>query len=297
MIAARVQGLLFLSGSRAGQKHGWDTRGLIMTIKFAAAAAAALLACTAQAPAAHAEKTLDISNYELTFEDNFDSLDVSPWGPDTQWIAHTPWNGDFGIARFANPEDGFPFTTDDGVLRIEARKDNLGRWRTGLLASVNPEFEGFKQQYGYFEISTKLPEGKGFWPAFWLIARNERYSLEIDVIEHYGSKPDRYSITVHERYPFAAEKNQMTHHYVDIEPGELYEDFHTFGVDVTKETLDFYFDRERVWSVDTPENHTKPLAVLLNLALGGASQPDASTPSPSYMHVDYVRVWKRREES
>ena len=72
-------------------------------------------------------KTLDLSDYKMVFNENFAApLDVSPWGPATRWIAHTPWNGDFGDAKFVDPEDGFPFTIDKGILRIEARKD-LGK--------------------------------------------------------------------------------------------------------------------------------------------------------------------------
>src|SRR5258707_7856641 len=94
---------------------------------------------------------LDLSTYTLTFDENFDTLDVSPWGPGTRWIAHTPWNGDFGDAGFVNPRPGFPFTIADGVLRIEARRGTDGKWRSGLLASTDPNGNGFKQRYGYFE--------------------------------------------------------------------------------------------------------------------------------------------------
>jgi hypothetical protein len=69
-------------------------------------------------------KTLDLTGYHVVFDEHFAApLDVSPWGPGTRWIAHTPWNGDFGDAKFVDPEPGFPFTIDHGVLNIGARKD------------------------------------------------------------------------------------------------------------------------------------------------------------------------------
>ncbi|WP_204331191.1 hypothetical protein, partial [Proteus mirabilis] len=71
---------------------------------------------------------LDLTGYTLTFAEEFDSLSVSPWGPGSRWIAHTPWNGDFGDARFVDPRPGFPFTVEDGVLKIEARKNADGAW-------------------------------------------------------------------------------------------------------------------------------------------------------------------------
>ncbi|MGL4289902.1 MAG: hypothetical protein ACRCVA_26355, partial [Phreatobacter sp.] len=73
-------------------------------------------------------QALDLTGYTLTFGEEFDSLSVSPRGPGSRWIAHTPWNGDFGDARFADPTPGFPFTIENGVLRIEARKNADGIW-------------------------------------------------------------------------------------------------------------------------------------------------------------------------
>lgn len=52
---------------------------------------------------------LNLSDLIQTFSEDFDALDVSAWGPGTRWIAHTPWNGDFGSAAFADPKPGFPF--------------------------------------------------------------------------------------------------------------------------------------------------------------------------------------------
>jgi hypothetical protein len=73
----------------------------------------------------------DMSKLSLVFREDFDDgLNVSPWGPNTRWIAHTPWHGDFGDAQFADPMLGFPFTVVDGMLRIEARKDSDGKWKS-----------------------------------------------------------------------------------------------------------------------------------------------------------------------
>jgi hypothetical protein len=55
-------------------------------------------------------KTLNLDGYRLVFREGFDGpLDVSPAGPGTRWIAHTPWNGDFGDAAFANPKPAAAF--------------------------------------------------------------------------------------------------------------------------------------------------------------------------------------------
>jgi len=144
------------------------------------------------------EPDINLADYRLTFEDDFQKLDVSGRRCDSQWIAHTPWNGDFGSAVFVDPSRDFPFKTKRGLLRIEARKEPGTGWLSGLLSARNTCDEGFSQQYGYFEIRAMLPPGDGFWPAFWLIGVNrENYTAEIDVFEHHGVRPDQFVSTLH----------------------------------------------------------------------------------------------------
>jgi beta-glucanase (GH16 family) len=60
---------------------------------------------------------------------------------------------------------------------------------------------------------------------------------------------------------------------------------------VTKEWITFYLNRHEVFRIKTPKEHRRPLHVLLNLALG-SGWPIDRTPDPSFMYVDYVRVYK-----
>jgi len=66
------------------------------------------------------------------------------------------------MRRLPTPDLGvFPFTLEGGILRIEARKNDKGKWESGLLASADGNGRGFSQQYGYFEMRAKLPKGPG----------------------------------------------------------------------------------------------------------------------------------------
>ena len=92
---------------------------------------------------------LDLSSFILTFDEEFDDQSISARSSDTRWSAHTPWNGDFGDAVFTDPGPGFPFVVENGVLRIEARKGDDGRWRSGLISSRAADgfdMPGFAQQ-------------------------------------------------------------------------------------------------------------------------------------------------------
>jgi beta-glucanase (GH16 family) len=250
---------------------------------------------------------LDLRGYELVFSEDFNGpLDVSPWGPGTRWIAHTPWHGDFGDAAFADPTPDFPFTIQNGILRIEARKDEEFAksdpwkrfWGSGLLCSNDPKGQGFSLQYGYFEMRAKLPAGKGVWPAFWLVSSYDRTnpeagkdgSIEIDVIEYYGF-PDSYMSTVHiwEPKPHRAQGMMIT-----TRPYEISNDFHNYGCMVTPEWIIMYFDGVEVWRVKTPPEHNKPLMILLNLALGGG-WPIDEVKSPTHMFVDWIRAYAKKK--
>ncbi|MCA1298763.1 glycoside hydrolase family 16 protein [Stappia indica] len=234
--------------------------------------------------------TLDFERMTLSFDEPFDTLDVSAWGPGTRWIAHTPWSGDFGGARFSNPQEGFPFTLLNGVLRIEARRTSTGVWSSGLLASVDTKGRGFKQQYGYFEMRARLPLGDGVWPAFWLIGIDRsKYTAEIDVLEYYGYKPDGYSASVHVWH-------RDGRHYSDFDRIKVFpqndpEEFNTYGVKVDAQFIRMYFNRKLVWKTKTPPESRQPMFMLLNLALKENTRT-FPVPNPSFMYVDYVKAFR-----
>ncbi|WP_233206637.1 glycoside hydrolase family 16 protein [Caulobacter sp. FWC2] len=224
------------------------------------------------------------------FEDQFSLLDVSARGPDTRWTAHTPWNGDFGSAAFSDPVAGFPFTTSDDCLSITARKGEDGHWRSGLLSSVDAKGRGFSQRFGYFEARMKVPAGPGVWPAFWLATVvGNTTGVEIDIMEYYGHEPAKFSSALH---LWPVKKSSASKHKLlwTATPEKLADDFHLFGVNVTPNTIDFYFDRRKTHSLPTPMELNRPLGLLVNLALG-SGWPIDNTPNPSVLLVDYVKVF------
>lgn len=238
-------------------------------------------------------KPLDLSNFVLSFEDDFKYLDVSAHGPGTQWIAHTPWNGDFGDAVFDDPGPLGPFAASRDGLTITARKDPDGKWHSGLLCSVDtdgPGQQGFAQRYGYFEIRTKLPDGPGVWPAFWLIGtQKEKSSAEIDIFEYYGAFPDSFHSVEH---IWENGKDRLhLDHITTVAPHVLSSQFNTFGLLIDPERTRFYLNREEIWNMPTPPEYRQPMYVLVNLALG-SGWPIDKLISPAVMAVDYIRVYK-----
>jgi beta-glucanase (GH16 family) len=235
---------------------------------------------------------LDLTSYEMTFDEPFDKLDVSAWGPGSRWIAHTPWNGDFGDAGFMDPTEKAPFTTKRGILTISMTK-NGQKWQSGLLASVDRENHGFAQSGGYFEIRAKLPSGAGVWPSFWLgsAEAGEDPHPEVDVFEYYGHNPSAYMATSH---LWKDGKNVYGEAIkIDVPPHNLEDSFHTYGVLITSQSLIFYLDRREVGRLPSRPEFLQPSYVMVDLGAGGG-WPTTGLADRSTMLVDYIRAFQLR---
>jgi hypothetical protein len=262
------------------------------------ALAAPLAVCASCSPgSAGAAEQLDLCVYELHFADEFDDLAIAPRKLENgaRWTAHTPWNGDFGDAIFSDPRPDRPFAISKGVLRITARRDEKGRWRSGLIAAADGSGAGHGVQYGYFEARMKFPSGPGTWPAFWLMSlqpAQQTPKIEIDVVEYYGHMADKYFVTGHVWY--GGEDKHRTRRdgkRLSVPTGSLTSGFHRYGVRVDAKHITYFLDGEAMWQQPTPEEHRAPLYPLVNLALG-SGYPIDKTPDPSTLEVDYVRVYR-----
>ena len=240
-------------------------------------------------PAAPPPTRVDLFRYTLTFDEPFDTLDVSARGPGTRWIAHTPWNGDFGDAVFIDPQKDEPFRINKGILEVEMRK-NGARWQSGLLSSGDQLSRGFLQSGGYFEMRAKLPGGPGVWPAFWLgsNAPSGKPNPEIDVLEYYGQFPDSYRATTHIWHQGKSISGES--YLVNVPRSSLENDFHTYGVSIDKQNVIFYLDRKEVAREASKPEYLQPMFLMLDLAAGGG-WPIAGMKNPSVMYVDYVRAY------
>ena len=237
---------------------------------------------------------LDLARYRLTFAEEFDALDVSSRGPGTRWIAHTPWNGDFGDARFVGPGPRGPFHVERGILTITMRRGPDGRWTSGLLASADAHGHGFTQAGGYFEMRARLPEGAGVWPAFWLAGIQHPSGIrpEVDAIEFYGHSPGAYYVNTH----LWRDGRDLAHASarIAIDPGSASAEFHLYGVAIDPNHITFYRDRRMVAELPSQAELQRPMMLLVNLAAGGG-WPVSGMADTSTMQVDYVRAYAARD--
>lgn len=182
------------------------------------------------------------------------------------------------------------FTGKDGVTR----KYTSGALQTkGLFAAT----------YGRIEARIKLPAGKGLWPAFWAVGSDvDRVgwpeSGEIDIMENLGDDPFALLGSIHGPQAGVSRGYALTTTLRSRE--SLAEGYHVYGVEWTPGEIVFTLDgipystRTRAslparatWPFD------KPFFLILTLAVGGTwpGAPDASTPFPATMRVDWIRVY------
>jgi beta-glucanase (GH16 family) len=245
-------------------------------------------------------------HWTLTFQDDFDGK--AGTAPST---AH--WARDLGGSGFGNNElesytDGNSnaFLDGKGNLIIEARKESTtgADGKTCAYSSARLLTKGkFSQAYGKFEARMKIPQGKGIWPAFWLLGESISHGGwpncgEIDILESVGAAPMTVYGTLHG--PGYSGGSGIQGHFAVDKP--LSDDFHTYAIEWEPNEIRWYFDgkcystvtRDRVANHDWPFD--KPFFIILNLAVGGywPGNPDNTTTFPQRLIVDYVRVYTQK---
>jgi beta-glucanase (GH16 family) len=227
--------------------------------------------------------TNESTSWEVVFHDEFDGaeLDTTKWDTVPRWGRVDPKENE--LQYYA--DDAFELV--NGILRIKAEKRSMGgrKYTSGLIESSYK----FTQAYGKFEIRAKAPKGQGFWSGFWLVPE-QTWPPEIDVFEYLGRQPDTIYMSQHWNDASGIHKH-ITRAYADA---DFSQKFHIYTV-IWKPT-------EITWYIDGVERFkseknipTEQMFITTNLAVGGKwpENPDSSTSFPSYLDIDYIRVYNQ----
>lgn len=225
----------------------------------------------------------------LVWSDEFDgnTLDTLLWKPS---------NGQGASANELSRYIPEAHAVKDGKLVITARKINANVYVTGRLSSK----ANFK--YGKFEARIKLPEGKGMWPAFWLLPANDVYgpwpqSGEIDIVETRGSETD--VVNGYINYGTSRSDVRSTGGSYAKPSGKFSDDFHVYRVEWAPDLIKWYVD-DIFYCSKKPSDISpyfwamnEDFRIMFTHAIGGdyAGAPDETTVFPNTMEVDYVRVY------
>jgi len=249
----------------------------------------------------------------LVWSDEFNGteLDLSKWEPQI---------GDgcnYGICQWGNNELQFykaeNAVVSDGTLKILIKQEKNRRYN---YTSARLRTKGLADfTYSRFEARMKLLQGQGLWPAFWMLSSNEPrggwpQSGEIDIMEFLGQDPKKVFGTVHYGDPYP--NNQYQSKDFLLYGDETFaDDFHVFAVEWEPGEIRWYVDdilystktaddvAPYDWPFDPIDPDSDPpegenlMHLLLNVAVGGnlPGSPDATTPFPNQVEIDWVRVY------
>jgi hypothetical protein len=223
--------------------------------------------------------------WDLAFHDEFEdgTLEARKWStryPRAGALCCS--NPDNGEAQWYLPRN---VVEQNGELQLVARREpsNGFPYSSGLIQSKS----AFNFTYGYAEARMWLPRGSGLWPAFWTWPTNERWPPEIDVVEFYGDNRRNVYLTYHA--PTGSDESIITR--TDWTAG-----WHTFAIDWRPGSITWYIDGKQVKARRSQDVADIPLYLIANLAVANGSRapaPTASTPSPSRLRIDWIRVWKQ----
>jgi len=233
-----------------------------------------------------ADRNLDDSLWEKVFDCEFDSPeDLKKWNVIKKWD-----NANDELQAY-RPD---AVTVRDGLLYIQAKREDTvdgGKQRNYTSGRMDTRRK-FAIKYGRFDCRFKVPRGKGFWPAFWLLPESDRWPPEIDWMEILGHRPEIIEVTNH--YGKHKNGNHPWHGPVRYEAKPSFADeFHTLTGIWNANEIICYVDGKQISLSHDGVPHEK-MYLILNLAVGGSlpGSPDATTPFPSDFVVDFVRVYK-----
>lgn len=254
-----------------------------------------------------APRTSGAQDWVLVWSDEFadDSLDTS------KWSYQYGTGSSEGLSGWGNNE--LQYYTDrpeniyvaDGKLHIVAQQERYANrnYTSARIRSIN---QG-DWTYGRFEIRARLPEGRGLWPAIWMMPTESVYGVwaasgEIDIMELVGHEPDVVHGTLH--YGGTWPNNIHRSASFRKQDGPFSDDFHTFTLQWTERDMRWYVDGQ-LYSIRPGDWHSvghpfpapfdQDFHMILNVAVGGnwPGSPDPTTSFPQEMVVDYVRVYQQ----
>lgn len=252
--------------------------------------------------------TIDNSShkgYLLKWEDQFNgsSLNRKDWNVELHepgWV-NAEWQ------EYVDSDENI--YVKDGKLVLKPVKKTVGGKDVYTSGRVNTQGKhDFK--YGFFEARAKVPAGKGYLPAFWMMPTNENlYGQwprcgEIDIMEVMGQETDKLYGTVHYGEPHA--ESQGTE---KLTQGNFSDEYHIFGCEWEPGRIRWYVDgklyhEEKDWfsatagqgTITYPAPFDQPFYMILNLAVGGSwvGYPDETTDFENQAFViDWVKAYQK----
>ena len=157
-------------------------------------------------------------------------------------------------------------------------------------------------EYGKVEVRAKLPQGRGIWPAIWMLPTESKYgnwpaSGEIDIMEYVGYDPGVVHFNIHTE---AYNHNIGTNKGASTTLNSPETNFYTYAVEWFPDSLVFKVDGRTYFKFNRESNDypvwpfNEHFHLILNTAVGGSWAGLHGVDDnifPQQFLVDYVRLY------
>lgn len=244
-----------------------------------------------------------VEEYQLVWSDEFDYIGL----PDsTKWIYDTEGNadgwGNWEAQHYTNAKKENAWV-ENGVLNIIAFKKQFEgkEYTSARLHSKNAWL------YGKIEVRAKLPDGRGTWPAIWMMPEGWTFNDgnwpnigEIDIMEHVGHNAGVIHASAHSKDYQWQKGTQQT---AIIKIPDATEKFHSYILEWAEDIMKCYVDDQLFFEYkneglgESKWPYTKPFYLILNVAVGGAwgsVEGIDKEAFPQTMEIDFVRIYQKK---
>lgn len=256
---------------------------------------------------------LDLSKFELVFEDNFDgdSINSDIWRPHQNSTKDNTTNRQGGHWNESLAE------VRDGNLHIYTKylENGVNDGDPEGWYSAAFDTQGrFEQTYGYFEIRCICPQATGIWSAFWLysdgvcnVDGSGEDGAEVDIYEsafyNKSFRQNRVSHNVHyDGYEFPTMRSCIGRQFL-VTDRDPYTQYNTYGVEWNEDEYIFYINGVESYRTSLGGTAKVPEFMIISSEVGGSGGvSDKSWAGPAIDEhgkdyvadfvIDYVKVYK-----
>ncbi|MDR0832476.1 MAG: glycoside hydrolase family 16 protein [Bacillales bacterium] len=205
------------------------------------------------------KSSIDLSTFELSWSDEFDTLDTTKWKINNM-------DDDNNLRRAGYYHSEAVKVSDGNLIITTEYKDNA--WWTGWVETStaygdfgSENYEGFSTTYGYFEVRAIAPKAVGIWSAFWMMPDNnnsfsdndEQFTAtdgcEVDIMEspylYLGDfVGNKVTHVLHaDSFTDNLKSSSSPTYYVE----DMYSTFHRYGLEWNENEMIFYIDGYETW--------------------------------------------------
>lgn len=268
------------------------------------------------------------SNWELVFNDDFNSINTTFWNVKDYYDANDQSNSHIMLANNVNIVNNMlEITTKSQALTCPTNYQNTPQNNpnypqpSGNCNKINYNFtsgfigsKNFVFHYGYYEAKIKMDYAKGHWPSFFLLGRGS----EVDIFEMVGNSSgiifkNQYDYSGNQSYAAVYSPNKMNQYYMTTNvhgtpltsgsndgiesphyfPINDYTQWHTYGLEFLPDRISWYVDGVMIRQLKNVPGFDPSVPFEVIFGSGVSDQANQGTNIPNAkMTIDYLRYYK-----